>query len=76
MNKVLPNQVYAGLHEILKDQRLYHHSRVGADYCHLTDEGKDAVINWITLMAPEMLKVSEAEFNARAKQMVWDELKK
>lgn len=75
MNKVLPNQVYAGLFEILKDQRLYYHSKVGHDYCHLTDEGEKAVIAWINLMGPEMHKVEKAVIDARAKQLVWEELK-
>jgi len=75
MNK-LPNQVYAGLFEILKDQRLYYHSAIGADYCRLTDEGKEEVIKWITLMAPQMFKLEQAELDARAKKLVWEELKK
>ena len=76
MNKVLPNQVYAGIHEILKDQRLYYHSKVGHDYCHLTEDGEKAVLAWINLMGPEMIKLSQIELDARAKQLVIDELKK
>ena len=76
MSKILPNQVYAGLFEILKNQRLYHHSSVGSDYCHLTDDGKQAVIDWVNLMGPQMHKLEKAEIDARAKKMVWDELKK
>lgn len=76
MSKVLPNQVYAGLHEILKNKRMYYHSTVSSDYCHLTDEGKEEVIKWITMIGPQMFKLEEAELDARAKKMVWDELKK
>lgn len=76
MNRLFPNQVYAGMLEILKDNRLYHYSRVGAEYCHLNDEGKDAILNWIELMAPKMIKIDQLELDARAKQMVLDELKK
>ena len=76
MNKVLPNQVYAGIHEILKDQRLYYHSKVGHDYCHLTEEGEKAVVSWINLMGPHMHKLQQQELDARAKQLVFDELKK
>jgi hypothetical protein len=76
MSKVLPNQVYAGLFEILKNKNLYYHSSVGASYSHLTDEGKQAVANWINLMGPEMFKLEQQEIDARAKQLVWDELKK
>lgn len=76
MNKVLPNQVYAGIHEILKDQRLYYYSKVGNNYCHLTEEGEKAVLAWINLMGPEMIKLSQIELDARAKQLVMDELKR
>lgn len=72
----LPNQVYAGLFEILRDQRLYYHSAVGSDYCHLTEAGKEEVIKWLEMMAPQMFKKEQAELDARAKKMVWDELKK
>ena len=76
MSKILPNQVYAGIFEILKNQRLYYHSSVGAQYCHLTDEGKEAVVKWVELMAPGMHKLEQEELDARAKKLVWDELKK
>ena len=76
MDRVLPNQVYAGLFEILKNHRLYYHSKVSPEYCHLTDEGKEAVVQWINLMGPHMYKLEEDEINNRAKKMVWDELKK
>lgn len=72
----LPNQVYAGLFEILRDQRLYYHSAVGSDYCHLTEAGKEEVIKWLEMMAPQMFKKEQVELDARAKKMVWDELKK
>ena len=76
MSKMLPNQVYAGLYEILKNQQMYYHSKVGVDYCHLTDEGKEAVIKWVELMAPGMYKLEQDELDARAKKLVWEELKK
>lgn len=76
MQKILPNQVYAGLHEILKNNQLYYRSSIGTEYCHLTEEGKEAVIKWIELMGPHMYKLEEQELDARAKKMVWNELKR
>lgn len=76
MAKILPNQVYAGIHEILKNRELYYHSDIGADYCHLTDKGKEAVVKWVELMAPGMYKLEKEELDARAKKLMWDELKK
>jgi DNA-binding PadR family transcriptional regulator len=76
MSNLLPNQVYAGLNEILKDQSLYYYSKVGLDYCHLTDKGKEEVVKWLEKMAPHMVKVEKELLDKRAKEMVWDELKK
>ena len=76
MNKLLPNQVYAGLFEILKNTKYYHNSRVSMDYSHLTDAGQEEVISWINTVAPHMIKLEEEEFKKRAGEMVWDELKK
>ena len=76
MSKLLPNQVYAGLFEILKDQRMYHYSRVGTDYCHLTEQGEKAVVDWINMMAPQMHKLEQNILEKKAKEMVWSELKK
>jgi hypothetical protein len=76
MVKILPNQVYAGLHEILKNKNLFYHSSVGGHYCHLTEAGKEEVIKWVELMAPGMYKLEQDELDARAKKLVWAELKK
>ena len=76
MSKILPNQVYAGLYEIVKNKQLYYHSSVGDNYCHLTEEGEKEVVKWIQLMAPQMVRLEQEIIDKRAKEMVWDELKK
>jgi hypothetical protein len=76
MNHILHKQIYAGLFEIIKDRDLYYHSGVGKDYSHLTERGKEAVVKWLDMMAHEMLALEKAELDARAKKMMWDELKK
>ena len=76
MSKLLPNQVYAGLFEIIKNDKYYRYSKVGIDYCHLTEKGKEEVIKWIDTLAPHMIKLEYDEFKKRAGELVWDELKK
>jgi hypothetical protein len=76
MNYILRKQIYAGLFEIIKDRNLYHHSTVGKEYSHLTAQGKEAVIKWLDLMAWEMLELEKKELDARAKKLMWEELKK
>jgi hypothetical protein len=76
MNHILHKQIYAGLFEIIKDKDCYYHSNVGRDYSKLTERGKEAVTKWLELMAWEMLELEKTQLDARAKKMMWDELKK
>lgn len=76
MNHILHKQIYAGIFEILKDKQLYYHSTVGRDYCHFTDDGKEALAKWIDLVAWEMFELEKQQLDIRAKKIMWDELKK
>jgi hypothetical protein len=76
MTHILHRQIYAGLMEIIKDEKLYYHSPIGNEYCQLRDGGKEAVIKWLELMAPQMLELEKQQLDARAKKMMWEELKK
>jgi len=69
-------QVYVGLLEILKDRDYYYHSNVGPEYCHFTEKGTEAVIEYLNVMAPHMLKKDNKELEDLAKKLTWDELKK
>lgn len=76
MSKLLPNQVYAGLFEILKDKNLYYQSGIDSKYDKFTEKGELAVLEWIKFMAPKMVEVEKQELDARAKQLVVEELKR
>jgi hypothetical protein len=68
--------IYGGLEEILNNRYYYYHSSVGASYSHLTDEGKEAVTEFMDLMAWKVKEANEADLERRAKQQVLDQLKK
>jgi hypothetical protein len=74
--KKLPfeKQIYAGLMEILRDDHFYYQS-FSKDYNHLTEEGNVVILEYITMMAPHMLKREEEILDNRAKQMVINGLK-
>lgn len=76
MTHILHRQIYAGLFEILKDRECYYQSSVGREYSHLTEKGKEAAVKWLSLMAWEMLELEKQQLDARAKKLMWDELKK
>ena len=76
MTHILHRQIYSGLFEIIKDRDCYYHSSVGRDYSHLTEKGKEATAKWLELMAWEMLELEKQQLDARAKKLMWEELKK
>jgi hypothetical protein len=76
MNHILHKQIYAGLLEIVKDSNHYYNSSVGSSYSYLREDGEKAVLEWIKLMAPKMLDLEQQQLDARAKKMMWEELKK
>jgi hypothetical protein len=67
--------VYGGLEEILNNNRYYYHSSVGAGYSHLTDSGKEAVMEFIDLMSYKIIEANEVDLDRRAKEQVLKELK-
>ncbi len=67
---------YGGLEEILNNSRYYYHSSVGASYSHLTDSGKEAVIEFMDMVAWKIKEANEIDLDRRAKKQVLDQLKK
>ena len=67
--------VYGGLEEIISNRRYYYVSSVSFGYSHFTDEGKEAVIEFLDLMSQKMRESENADLENRAKQQVIDGLK-
>lgn len=67
--------VFGGLQELSRNTRFYYYSGVGAGYCHWTDEGKEAVLEFMKEMTPLMRAAEEKDLDHRAKEMVLKELK-
>lgn len=67
--------VYGGLEEILNNRNYYYNSSVGANYSHLTDSGKEAVIEFIGLISSKIIEAENADLDRRAKEQVLKELK-
>lgn len=71
----LQSLVYGGITELVRNKRYYYQSSIGPEYSHLTDEGKEAVLEFMNLMAGKIKETDEADLNQRAKDMVMKELK-
>jgi len=68
--------VYGGMMELMRNRQYYYHSGVNSTYNHWTDEGKAALTDYMTLVAGKMWETEQVELNARAKELVLQELKK
>ena len=68
--------IYGGLEEILNNNKYYYHSSIGASYSHLTEDGKEAIVEFMDLMSWKIKEANETDLDRRAKQQVLDQLKK
>ena len=67
--------IYGGLEELINNQKYYYHSTVGRDYSHLTDQGKEAIAEFMDLMAWKIKQANEKDLERRAKEQVLSALK-
>ena len=75
LRRDVERMIIGSVKEILQDRQYFYHSTVGPDYCHLTKEGKDAIIDLINILGSRMLVAIEQEDIERSKQLVLDQLK-
>jgi len=67
--------MFGGVQEIMRNRKYYYNSTVSSDYSHWTEEGKEAICEFMSLMGREMLRAEEIELNQRAKELVIKGLK-
>lgn len=67
--------IYGGIEEIVRNNRYYYHSSVGGNYSHFTEDGKEAISEFMNIMAYKIRSAEEADLERRAKDMVLKELK-
>lgn len=67
--------VYGGLEELINNRNYYYHSAVGRDYSHLTESGKEAVAEFMDIMAWQIKQANEKDLDRRAKEQVLATLK-
>jgi len=71
----LKDLTYGALNEILHNRNYYYHSTVGSEYSHFTDEGKDALTEFMNFMAHKMLQAEAQEIRRVAKEQTINALK-
>lgn len=74
-SKDVEKMIVGSIKELLTDPKYFYHSTVGTEYCHLTDQGKDAILDVVNILGPRFIKAIAEEDIERSKQLVLNELK-
>ena len=53
--------MFGGLMELMRDRRYYYSSSVGTNYCHWTDEGKEALQEYMGIISYKLWEAEEAD---------------
>lgn len=62
------------LDAISNDPKYFYHSKVGPQYCHLTEEGQDTLVKSMNALLPLLVHAKERELDERAKSITWNTL--
>ena len=69
------DMVYGALLELAQNKRVWHESTVSAEYSHLTEDGKDAIIHVVEEMFRGLQTIHKAEVKEEAKKQTMDSLR-
>lgn len=67
--------MFGGIYELMRNRKYYYHSDVGQAYSYWTDEGKEALNEYMNVMGWKLKEAETAELNKRAKDLVIKGLK-
>lgn len=67
--------IFGGVCELMRNRKYYYYSSVGQSYSHWTDEGKEALHEYMTVMGWKLKEAEEADLKERSKQLVLNGLK-
>jgi hypothetical protein len=66
--------IFGGLHELMKNRKFYRYSSIEY-YSQWTDEGKEALAEYMQVMSWKLKEAEEDDLNKRAKDMTINILK-
>ena len=69
------DKVYGFLKEFTKNPRLWRSSPVGREYCYLTEEGKEVIVDALEDLLRTVDVLERKALEQQAKEVVWRELK-
>jgi len=69
------DKVYGFLKEFIKNPKLWKSSSVGREYCQLTEDGREIIVDAMQDILRTVDALERKALEQRAKEVVWDELK-
>jgi hypothetical protein len=71
----LKDMMFGGILELSRNSRYYYHSGVGSSYSHWTEQGKEALLEYMETMTYKIKECEEAELHKKAKDQTMAALK-
>lgn len=73
--QAVKDAIFGGIYELMRNRNYYYHSTVGAGYSHWTEEGKEALLEYMNIMGWKLKEAEEADLKKRAKELTLNALK-
>jgi len=73
--QAVKDAMFGGIMEMMRNRKYYHFSSVGGNYSHWTDEGKEALQEYMQIISYKLWEAEEADLKNRSKEMVLKGLK-
>ena len=69
------DKVYGALKEFTRNQRLWRSSPIGREYCHLTEEGREVIVDMLQDLLRTIDILERKALDQRAKEITIEALK-
>ena len=73
--QAVKDAMFGGIMEMMRNRKYYYFSSVGGNYSHWTDEGKEALQEYMQIISYKLWEAEEADLKKRSKEMVVKGLK-
>lgn len=73
--QAIKDLMFGGITELMNNRNYFYWSSVGSNYSHFTDEGRQALAEFMEMIGPKMKEAEEKSLDKRAKDLVLKELK-
>ena len=66
--------IYGGINELMQNEKYYRYSKIGREYCRWTEEGKQALTDFMSDMAFYVYQAEQELLDQRSKDLLLKEL--